>query len=71
MCCAVKLLLLIININIYIYIYISFASLSRIMMHTLTHVCIYMYICFIIRDNVAYEGFRELDNLQTKHRYKA
>ena len=31
---------------------------------------IYMYIYFIIRDNVANEGFRVLDYLQTKHEYK-
>ena len=33
--------------------------------------CIYIYICFIIRDNVTYEGFRVLDHYETKHKYKA
>ena len=32
---------------------------------------IYIYMCIMIRDHVTFEGFRILDYLETKHRYKA
>ena len=32
---------------------------------------IYIYICTILRDNVAYECFRVLDYIFTKHKYNA
>ena len=37
----------------------------------MNHAYIYIYICSIIRDNVAYEYFRVLNYLQTKLKYKA